>query len=400
MTWVNYAIMIVAALVIQSFFSMMEMSSVSFNKVRLQYYKFKGYARARWLIKLMSRPGRFFGTTLIMVNSALQFGSESARQLFISLNLDPDYSAIMQVLLVLIFAELAPLFAARKHAEQVAMFGAPVLILFSKILTPVIYILDLFVRGFNRLFGVKVASGAYLTRDELQKAIESREDPFAKQGDFEAASAQIFKLKAKSAKELMQPLDEVNLVSDEITVEAIQSELSGCVPIYHKNMRNITGLIYPRNLLRADAKAPLAHYSRSPWFIAESTSILDIVRQFRTNNQTLAIVLDLSGLAIGVLALDTIINEIFGSLESAFPQDKSSNIVIERTFSGDTLISKINAALHIQLPDDGEDTLNDLLISLLGHPPAKGESLRLERLELKVLETSLLGARTVLIKTI
>ncbi len=398
MNWGYFAFLIFIALVVQGFFTMMEMACVSFNKVRLHYYTSKGYARARWLSKLMSRPGRFFGTTLILVNTALQFGSESARQLFISLNLDPDYSAIMQVLLVLVFAELSPMFAARKHSEHVAMLGAPILTLASKILAPVIFLLDMLVRGINRLFGVKIASGIYLTRDELQKAIESREEPFEAKEDFEAASAQIFNLKTKTAKELMLHLEEVNLI-DEVTPIG-QVPLSDCAPIYQKNMRNITGLIYPRDLLRASLEDPVSKCARSPWFIAESTSILDLVRQFRTNNQTMAIVLDLSGLAIGVLSLDAIINEIFGSLEASFPQIDGSHIIIERTFSGDTLVSKINAMLHINLPDDGEDTLNDLLVNLLGHPPAKGEALRLDRLELVVLETSLLGARTVQIKTI
>lgn len=400
MSWAFFAFLIFTALVVQGFFTMMEMACVSFNRVRLHYYTSKGYLRARWLSKLLSRPGRFFGTTLIMVNTALQFGSESARQLFISLNLDPDYSAITQVLLVLIFAELSPMFAARKHSEHVAMLGAPILTLFSKLLAPIIWLLDLLVRGLNRLFGVKIASGMYLTRDELQKAIESREDPSELAEGFEATSAQIFNLKAQTAKKLMRPLDEVDLIDGATLVKDIQWPFFGCVPIYHKNMRNITGLIYPRDLFRADLSSPISDHSRSPWFISESTSILDLVRQFRTNNQTIAIVLDLSGLSVGILSLDAVINDIFGSLEANFPKQEDSYVVIERTFSGDTQISKINAALHIQLPDSGEDTLNDLLIDLLGHPPAKGESLMLNGLELKVLETSLLGARTVLIKTI
>ncbi|MES2274306.1 MAG: DUF21 domain-containing protein, partial [Chlamydiota bacterium] len=68
------------------------------------------------------RPSRLFGTTLIGINTALVFGSECARHIYESVHLDPDWAPLTQVLLVVIFGELAPMFAARRHPEQLAMF--------------------------------------------------------------------------------------------------------------------------------------------------------------------------------------------------------------------------------------------------------------------------------------
>ena len=99
---------------------MIEMACVSFNKVRLEYYVSKGKKRALWLSFLLHHPAYLFGTTLIGVNVALIIGSECARRFYAALGLNPDLAALTQILLVLIFAEISPMFAGRRYAEHVA----------------------------------------------------------------------------------------------------------------------------------------------------------------------------------------------------------------------------------------------------------------------------------------
>ena len=307
-----FVLLIVCSLMVHGFYSMMEMAAVSFNRVRLHYYVSIGLRRARWLSFLLEHPGRLFGTTLIVINTALQFGSESARQFYESIGLSPDLAPLTQVLLVLVFAELSPMFAARKCTEHVAMLGTPLLYLTSKILAPVILILDAFCRLLNRLLGAKVSHGIFLTRDELQKAIESRGETSVEPDDFDLASSQIFSLKSKTAKELMAPIDEVIMMPSHATVQglrdAIREHHVRNVPVCYHDHNNIIGIAYPRDLIRLSENTPIDQHLRTPWFIPESTSILEVMAQIRTNKQSLAIVLDINGKACGVLTLDAIVN--------------------------------------------------------------------------------------------
>ncbi len=161
---------------IQGFFAMVEMACVSFNKVRLQYYVSKENKRALWLSYLLHHPALLFGTTLIGVNTALVVGSECARRFYDSLGFSPDWAPLSQIIIVLIFAEIAPMFAGRRYAEHVAMLGIPILFFFSILLRPVIWLLDLLCRAINRLIGKSVPAGIYLSREELQNIIEEREE--------------------------------------------------------------------------------------------------------------------------------------------------------------------------------------------------------------------------------
>ncbi|MGH2612699.1 MAG: CNNM domain-containing protein, partial [Rhabdochlamydiaceae bacterium] len=206
-SWKFLLILIFICLLVQGFFAMIEMACVSFNKVRLQYYISKGNKRAIWLNDLLQHPGRLFGTALICINAALQLGSEASRRLYESFHLNPDLAPITQVIVVLIFAEISPLFAGRRYAEHAAMIGVPVLYVVSYLLRPLIWLFDGFCRIVHRMIGLSNKAGLYLSRDELQKIFEQKDEE-----DFNTISSQIFALRNMSAKDLMQSIKKIQMI--------------------------------------------------------------------------------------------------------------------------------------------------------------------------------------------
>jgi CBS domain containing-hemolysin-like protein len=282
-----FLLLILLCLIVQGFFAMMEMASVSFNKVRLQYYVSKGNRRAIWLNDLLHNPTRLFGTTLICVNAALQFGSECSRRFYESLGLSPDLAPLTQVIIVLIFAEIAPLLAGRRYAEHAAMTGVPILYATSLILRPLIWLFDWLCRLVHKLIRSPEGTGLYLSREELQKILEEQESE-----DFNTIVTTIFSLKTKTAKELMKPLSEIQLIPSTCTIAEVRSLLtmnySPFVPIYHKKEESIVAIAFPRDLIRHAENKRVREYARSPWFITETDSITAILKQFRRNNQSLS----------------------------------------------------------------------------------------------------------------
>ena len=410
-SWKFFLLMILLCLATQGFFAMMEMACVSFNKVRLQYYVSKQNKRAVWLNDLLHQPALLFGTTLIGVNTSLIVGSECARRFYDSLGYSPDWAALSQIVLVLIFAEISPMVAGRRYAEHVAMLGIPLLFFFSILLRPVIWALDLLCRMVNRMIGKPVTSGAYLSREELQNVIEERDETISTEPlkkEFNTVVANIFTLKAKTAKDLMLPLTHVPLIPSFCTVkqmrDVIQDKNVSFLPIYHRTTQNIVAIAFLRDLLRLSENKKVKDYSRQPWFITENSSILQILKQFRRNNQSLAIVLNEKGLATGVLSLDEVIDEIFGrsddweSYGEVLP--RAYHIVIDRTFESDMPLKDFNAQFNVNLSYQDAETLEEVMTLALGHSPSKGESVRIDQFELTVEEASILGAKMIEVRTI
>ncbi|MCB1181584.1 MAG: DUF21 domain-containing protein, partial [Chlamydiia bacterium] len=139
----------------QGFFSMMEMASVSFNRVRLQYYVALKIRRAIWLKSLLDRPSRLFANVILGVNISLQIGSQSSREFYSALGLNPDLAPLTQVFLVVILAELCPLFAARKYAEHVVMLGMPILYGIHILFKPIIWFISQITSFISFLIGSK-----------------------------------------------------------------------------------------------------------------------------------------------------------------------------------------------------------------------------------------------------
>ena len=165
---------------LEAFFSMFEMAAVSFNKVRLHYHLSKNNKKAKWLLYLLEKPSRLFGTTLILVNTVLQVGSECSRRFYEAIGASPDLAPLTQVIIVMIFGELAPLFAARRHSETVAMRSIPIVYGMYWILIPIIKTTEFLTSLF-----LKSDKGRFLSRDELQKA-------FADPMDFNEPIEKIF----------------------------------------------------------------------------------------------------------------------------------------------------------------------------------------------------------------
>lgn len=407
--WKFYLILSLLFIVIQGIYAMLEMACVSFNKVRLQYYVSLNQQRAKWLNYLLQRPALLFGASLIGINASLQIGSECARRFYEAVGLSPDFAPISQIILVLIFAELAPMLAGRRYAEHAVMLGIPLIYFSSIVLRPIIWFFDLLCQFINRLTGSSLKEGSYLTREELQYMFEQREEvhPQPKE-EINTIAGNIFSLKNKQAKDSMIPLQQVHMVPSFFTVGEmrflLRSHYVPYVPIYQRTPQNVIGIVYPRDLLRISEEKLIRDHARPAWFITQDSSILQILKQFRRNNQSIAIVLNDVGVAVGILTLDEIVDEIFGrsdtweSFEEMVP--RMHHVVIDVSLPGDTPIAEFNKKFSVHLDPQGTETVEELMEKVLGHPPSLEETVHIDQFELMLEEAPLLGPKVVAIKTV
>lgn len=401
----------VLCLMIHAFFTMSEMACVSFNKVRLEYYVAQGKRRAIWLNKLLKNPSRLFGTTLLGVNAALQLGSECSRQVYETLNINPDFAPTTQVIIVLLLAELSPMFAARRHAEHVAMLAIPIIYGCSRLAHPIIRGIAILSHIVNKMIGgQEVSAGTFLSREELQNILEDQEDTITpdKGKDLNVVVANIFSLRRKTAGQVMEPLGMIQMLPTSSTVGQMRKLLRHTyypyVPIYHRSTRNVIKIAYPRDLLNYEDDVEVRHHAKPPWFLAQHTKILEILQQFRRNKQSVAVVLDNRGMAVGILTLDDILDEIFGKREfrlaEALRHRSKSKRVIERSFPASMTVKEFNRKYDAELQDHEAETLGGLMTKLLGHPPQKGESVRVQQFLLTAEDSTIMGAKTVSVRSL
>lgn len=388
-----------------AFYSMEEMAFVSFNKVRLQYYVSQQSKRALWIDKLLKNPTQLFTTTLIGVNVATFLGSECARQFHEALGLSPDLAPFSQIFLVIIFGELAPMFAARRYSEHVALLGAPLVYLSSLLLAPLIWLLGMLMRASNRLFGGHESSQElFISADELQKILEEQDEEsgfYPESREFNAITSNIFRLKGKHVSQIATPLTSDIALSDQTTVHQLRSRQNlqtKYVVIYHETLHNVTGILYVRDLLKAPDGKKLGSLCQAPWFVSASMPLLDILKQFRSNSEKIAIALNHQGKAIGYLTFEDILDEIFG--EAGIPIRSKVNLtLIDRTFNGSISLEEFKKETGIELAGHSDETLSSWFMSVVEHHPEAGESYSVHPYEFIVKEASLLEVTSIQVKT-
>jgi putative hemolysin len=394
----------VLSIIILAFYSMEEMAAVSFNRLRLQFYVSQGSKRASWLNSLLQNPSELFITTLIGVNVATFFGSECARKFHAGIGLPPDIAPLSQIILVIIFGELAPMFAARRYSEHVALMGIPVIYFSAKLLTPVIWLLGFITRFTNQLMGIRSSHPQlFLTQDELKKMFEDQDDdyhPVQKDLRDIPITSNIFNLREKQAKYAMTPLNSKTVISSTETVQQVrEAAVFGhkYLVVYQGSLNNIIGIVYIKDLLRAEPHKKLKSFCSPPWFVSSTTPLIRIIKQFRQSSENIAIILDERGFAVGYLTFEDILEEIFG--KTGLGERSRTDLVIDTSVNGEITLATLQQELDLKLDGEPSETLSDWMIRKMEHSPAVGESLVVPPCELTIAETSLLGITRVNIET-
>jgi CBS domain containing-hemolysin-like protein len=398
----------ILSILVLAFYSMSEMACVSFNKIRLQYYVFQNNKRAIWLSWLLQKPSRLFCTTLIGVNVATIFGSEFAREFYSHLGLDPDLSSVTQILLVVIFGELAPMFAARRFAEHVALLGVPIVYASAKVMTPLIGLISYLSQLFSKLIGGKETHGnIFITQEELLKILEAQEEerPSGEGEEFNAVTTNILNLRQYDVMQVMGNLSNLLKVSSNATIADAarlinhNHQASDYILIYHREHSNIVAIAQIHDLIKIPENRRVRDYAKPPWFVTENTSLIKILQQMRHHSEELAIIIDSHGNAIGAVHLDDIIEEIFGQSLLTRTDQQKNQLFLKRKFPGSMTVGEFAEQFDIILDARQNLTLSKLITEKLGHHPEMGESIYIDPFELRVEEVSLLDIKEVFIRT-
>ena len=167
-------------------------------------------------------------------------------------------------------------------------------------------------------------SEIYLNQEELQKILEKQGEEassgVSESTEFSTIATNIFDLRGKKIQQILQPLEQVQSLPSNATIEEMKEKLIKAdvdyLLIYHHETSNIIGIAYPHAAVRAAGTKRIRDYMLPPWFVSETMSIMQILKQFRSNNESLAVILNNQGKAIGIVTLDDVLEEIFGKLSA------------------------------------------------------------------------------------
>ena len=169
-------------------------------------------------------------------------------------------------------------------------------------------------------------------------------------------------------------------------------------PVYQGERENIIGILLAKDLLKLQRSPELNIRAllRPAVFVPETKGLNDLLRNFRSNRNHLAIVIDEFGRVAGLATIEDVLEEIVGEIEDEFDiaEDEGDIFALaDSTYrvSGDTPVERVAEAFGVPIagsdPDESFDTIGGLIAHEMGHVPKRGEQLPLCGLNFVVLHT-------------
>jgi len=165
-------------------------------------------------------------------------------------------------------------------------------------------------------------------------------------------------------------------------------------PVFDGEGDNIIGILMAKDLLKLQ-RAPelnLRTLLRPAVFVPESKRLNELLRDFRSNRNHLALVIDEFGRTAGLITIEDVLEEIVGEIEDEFDEQEQENGIYtladgSHRVAGDVAISAVNEAFGIALSEAEFDTIGGLIAQQAGRVPRRGEAVEVGGLRFVVMIT-------------
>jgi len=385
--------LVLLCLALGAYFSAAETAVTGASRARMHRLAQQGNRRAKQVNQLLDRKGEAVGAILIGNNVANILSASLTTAVLTALfgAAGVVYSTLAVGAMVVIFAEVMPKTWALLRADRVALALAPSIHATLAILSPLARAVSAISRFFLNLVGARADKGRTAEEQEefLRGAIELHgEGQLNEDAPTEKAMLRsVLDLGDLTVGDVMTHRGSVVLIDVEEPPEQIVAQVLAApytrIPLYRGQPDNIVGVIHAKDLFRAVRAAAgpqgvrIAEVMSPPWFIPESTVLIDQLAAFRARHEHFAIVVDEYGALRGIVTLEDIVEEIVGEIEDEHDALQKRSIIRREDGSlicrGDFAVRDLNRLCGWNLPEDIATTIAGLVLFEARRIPEVGQ---------------------------
>ncbi len=384
----EYLIAIIALLLFSAFFSGTETAFTSANKIKLKNMASNDNKRAALVLELTERYDKLITTILVGNNIANIAMTTVATVYCISLlgnRSGPTVATVATTLVVLVLGEITPKIIAREHAEELALFFAPLLKFIIILLTPLTFVFMGLKLLLGKIFGKNEAPE--FSEDELLTIVEEAEAGGAIGEEQSELITNAIEFNDIEAIDILTPRVDIIAIEKDSTIEEIRQTFkkSGLsrLPVYEDDLDNIIGVLNQKDFYNNDIETgeDVARYVKPVAYVAETLKAAVLLKKMQAKKTHIAIVVNEYGGTTGLVTMEDIIEEIVGDIYDEHDAVVSRDVW---TVGADTYMVAGGANLEDFFELVGEEieadavTINGWVMIELDRLPAEGDSFEYE----------------------
>ncbi len=385
---VTQLIILLILLLLSGFFSSAETALTTVNKIRLRYLAEEGNKRAATTLKITENSGKMLSA--ILIGNNIVNLSASSLTTSLAYNLGGPAVAIASVVLtvlILLFGEITPKTLATIHSEKLALLYAPVIDIFMKVMTPVIFVINSLSNLVMLILRIDPnAKMNTMTENELRTIVDVSHEDGVIESEEKEMIYNVFDLGDAKAKDVMVPRVNVTFADiDSSYTELIalfREDKFTRLPVYAESKDNVVGTINMKDLLLFDNNQKDFHVKdilREAYFTYEYKNISELLVEMRTASFNIAIVLDEYGETAGLITLEDILEEIVGEIHDEYDENEEENIreinPREYIVEGSTNLDDLNDSLDLHLESEDYDSVGGFIIEHLDRLPEEKDEI-------------------------
>ena len=390
---------LILCIILSAFFSATETAYSASNRVRLKTLEGPRKVKAQLALSLLEKYDSLLTTVLIGNNIVNIAGTAIATILFTTRIMQGTSeeagataaSAVMTVL-ILFLGEVGPKTLAKQQPEKYAMAVAPMIQVLMVLLKPLDWLFSLYRKLLAKL--IKPVEEETQIEEELMTMIDEAQT----EGDIEEDEGELIRsaieFNDQNAADIMTPRVDVTAIEDTATLEEaaelFRKTWYSRIPVYHEDLDHIVGILNEKDFYKKthDGCSRITDIMKEPVFSPATLSISNLLKQFRTSQTHLVILLDEFGGTEGIVTMEDVLEELVGEIYDE--HDEVNEEVVEK--EDGTLIVDGNMQLQELLEKYGledvydADTVGGWASEMLEKVPEVGDEFTLDKYRFTVTE--------------
>lgn len=382
-------IIIIVLIFLSGFFSSAETAFSTLNRVRMRNLEEEGSKKAARVNKILESYSKMLSAILIG-NNIVNLTASSLTTAFVIGVCGNAYIGLgtgILTIVVLLGGEIIPKTWANLNSEKLALAYSSVIYALMKVMTPVIFIVDLLSKGILKLLHVDPNKKMdTITESELKTYVDVSHEDGQIESDEREMIYNIFEFSDTCVKDIMIPrTNMVTVNADESVndlIKVFHESMYTRIPVYQEDKDSMIGFVNIKDLFIArisgQKNITLKSLLREAYYTYEYKKNADLLLEMREKSMNVAFVLNEYGSTVGMVTLEDLLEELVGEIRDEYDEDEKELIqkIDDRSYliEGSMNLSDINDSIGTSLNSDDYDSIGGIIIGQLDRLPEDNES--------------------------
>ena len=383
-------ILIIVGVLLSAFFSSSETALTSTNIFKIRQMEKNGVEKAPLVRRLVDNIGSVL-TTILIGNNIVNIVTTTIATIFFTDVFGPRGAVISPIILtivVLIFGEVTPKNIASANSEQLSLKVARPIKFLDVILKPINFLLGIITGAITKAFISEENDSNLVTEEDLKTIVDVSEEQGVINNEESEMINNVFEFGNSDVSDIMTPRTNMEAISISASSEEINEILKETnhsrIPVYGKNIDNIVGILHMKDIVSAVAdgrEIVIEDLIRPAFYVYDNMYIFDLFTNMRSENVSLAIVIDEYGGTSGLVAIEDIVEELVGEIDDEYDTDdkdifkmSESSYLVKPSIH----LSDFNDYFNLEIEEIKNDSIGGFVIDTLSRIPEEGDSVRID----------------------